>query len=332
MLPNVRPLKPDTSPRNISAQSPQVFTPPDRYNLICVCPFLKGHHGGGNPVDNQKLKRITLEVEAFPGMPATAAKLLPLLDNPDSTPSEVENIVKYDPGLTANILKLTNSAYFGIPTKVSSIKQAVILLGWKRLMQVVTTICMSPLMKKAVPGYDLRSGELWRHSIAVSVAAELLVKALKIPDADEVFTAGLLHDVGKLILGNFVKKDLSQIQAMVTKGISFDVAESMVLGTNHAEVGGQILHKWSFPAELVNAVQWHHDPESCENSCILSDIVHVANSVGLRTGFGKGGEGTDIEPFGPVVDRLGLKASHLEAMAQQTLQELEKLSELWEMQ
>ena len=283
-------------------------------------------------MDNQNLKRIMQEVEAFPGMPARAAKLLPLLDNPDSTPSEVENIVKYDPGLTANILKLTNSAYFGIPTKVSSIKQAVILLGWKRLMQVVTTICMSPLMKKAVPGYDLRSGELWRHSIAVSVAAELLVKALKIPDADEVFTAGLLHDVGKLILGNFVKKDLSQIQAMVTKGISFDVAESMVLGTNHAEVGGQILHKWSFPAELVNAVQWHHDPESCENTCILSDIVHVANTVGLMTDFGKAEEGIDIEPFGPVVERLGLKANHLEAIAQQTSEEIKKLSVIWEME
>mgnify|MGYP002067504575 CR=1 FL=1 len=183
-------------------------------------------------------------------------------------------------------------------------------------MQLVMTLCMSSLMNKAIPGYDLPQGELWRHSVAVSLAAENIVQALNIPDADEVFTAALLHDVGKLILGSFVKKDLAQIEAMVTKGIAFDVAESMVLGTNHAEVGGQILHKWSFPAELVNAVQWHHDPESCENSCILSDIVHVANKVGLMTGFGKADGGIDVEPFGPVVDRLGLKASHLEAMAQ----------------
>jgi putative nucleotidyltransferase with HDIG domain len=297
-----------------------------------VCPFFTGHRGGGNPVSNRNLYHITLKVEAFPGMPATAAKLLPLLDNPDSTPSEVENIVKYDPGLTANILKLTNSAYFGIPTKVSSVKQAIILLGWKRLIQVVTTICMSPLMKKAIPGYDLRSGELWKHSIAVAVAAELLVKTLNIPDSDEVFTAALLHDVGKLILGSFVKKDLEQIQAMVTKGISLDVAESMVLGTNHAEVGGQILHKWSFPAELVNAVQWHHEPESCENGCVLSDIVHVANTVGLMAGFGKAEEGIDIAPVGPVTDRLGLNTGDLEAMALQTTEEIKKLSVLWDLQ
>jgi putative nucleotidyltransferase with HDIG domain len=280
-------------------------------------------------VTNRKLYRITLEVEAFPGMPATAAKLLPLIDNPDSTASEIESILKYDPGLTANILKLTNSAYFGIPTRVSSVKQAIVLLGWKRLLQLVMTICMSPLMKKTVPGYDLPRGELWRHSIAVSVAAEILVKALKISDADEVFTAALLHDVGKLILGGFVKEDLKEIETMVMKGITFDVAESMVLGTNHAEIGGQILHKWSFPGELVNAVQWHHDPESCDESCTLSDIVHVANTMGLRTGFGKIEEGLAIESFGPVADRLGLKADDLEAMTRQTSAGVNKLSEFW---
>ena len=280
-------------------------------------------------MSNRRLYRIMLEIEAFPGMPATAAKLLPMLDNSDSTASEIESILKYDPGLTANILKLTNSAYFGIPTRVSSVKQAIVLLGWKRLMQVVMTICMSPLMKKTIPGYDLRSGELWRHSIAVSVAAEILVKALNIPDADEVFTAALLHDVGKLILGGFVKKDLEQIETMVTKGITFDVAESMVLGTNHAEIGGHILNKWSFPAELVNAVQWHHDPESCEESCALSDIVHVANTLGLMTGFGNGQEGNSIEPFGPVADRLGLRFDDLETMARHTSAGLKKMSNLW---
>lgn len=278
---------------------------------------------------NRKLYRIMLKIEAFPGMPVTAAKLLPLLDNPDSTPSDIESILKYDPGLTANILKLTNSAYFGIPTRVSSVKQAIILLGWKRLLQVVMTICMSPLMKKAIPGYDLSREGLWRHSIAVSVAAEILVKALKIPDAEEVFTAALLHDVGKLILGRFVKEDLEQIKTMVMKGISFDVAESMVLGTNHAEIGAQILQKWSFPSELVNAVQWHHDPEACEKSCTLSDIVHVANTLGLMTDLGKAEEQPAIEPFGPVADRLGLTADDLEAMAQQTASGFNKLASFW---
>ncbi|MDJ0984000.1 MAG: HDOD domain-containing protein [Desulfobacterales bacterium] len=278
---------------------------------------------------NRKIYRIALKVEAFPGMPTTAAKLLPLLDNADSTASEIESILKYDPGLTANILKLTNSAYFGIPTRISSVKQAIVLLGWKRLLQVVTTICMSPLMNKTIPGYDLPRGALWQHSVAVSVAAEILVKELKIPDADEVFTAALLHDVGKLILGGFVKEDLQNIEDMVTKGIAFDVAESMVLGTNHAEIGGQILDKWSFPSDLVSAVQWHHDPESCEEHCNLSDIVHVANTMGIMTGFGKIDQDLALEHFGPVADRLGLAPENLEKMAQQTATYVKKLMTTW---
>ena len=278
---------------------------------------------------NRKIYRIALKIEAFPGMPTTAAKLLPLLENYDSTASEIESILKYDPGLTANILKLTNSAYFGIPTRISSVRQAIVLLGWKRLLQVVMTICMSPLMNKTIPGYDMPRGALWQHSVAVSVAAEILVKALKIPDADEVFTAALLHDVGKLILGGFVKEDLQQIEDMVTKGITFDVAESMVLGTNHAEIGGQILDKWSFPSELVSAVQWHHDPESCEESCNLSDIVHVANTMGIMTGYGKIDQELALEHFGPVADRLGLAPENLEEMAQQTAARVKKLMTTW---
>lgn len=278
---------------------------------------------------NRKIYRIALDIEAFPGMPTTAAKLLPLLEDSDTTAAEIESILKYDPGLTANILKLTNSAYFGIPTRISSVRQAIVLLGWKRLLQVVTTICMSPLMNKTIPGYDLPRGALWQHSIAVSVAAEVLVNALKIPDADEVFTAALLHDVGKLILGGFVKEDIEQIEDMVTKGITFDVAESMVLGTNHAEIGGQILGKWSFPSELVSAVQWHHDPESCEESCNLSDIVHVANTMGIMTGYGKIDQDLALEHFSAVADRLGLAPENLEEMAQQTAAQVKKLMATW---
>jgi putative nucleotidyltransferase with HDIG domain len=248
------------------------------------------------------------KVKSFPAMPTTATKLLTLLDDPEVSFHQVEDIIiiKYDPGLTANILKLTNSAYFGIPLKVSSVKQAMTLLGWKRLLQLVMTLCMSTLMNKPVPGYDLPQGELWRHSIAVSIAAENIVKALKIPDADEVFTAALLHDVGKLILG---------------------VAEHIILGTNHAEVGAHILKQWSFPEDLVNAVGWHHNPESCENLCVLSDIVHIANSLGQMIGAGRGRDDFSSELSLPVLTKLGFKPAHLEDIADQTLEGLKKLSD-----
>lgn len=279
-------------------------------------------------MDEEKLRHIMTQVKSFPGMPATAARLMPLLQNPDSSASKIEEILKYDPGLTANILKLTNSAYFGLPSRVSSVRQAIMLLGWKRLLQLVMTMCMSALMKKPVPGYDLPRGELWRHSVAVSVAADLLVKSLSISDADEVFTAALLHDIGKLILGDYVQEDLEKIEGMVTKGISFEVAEYVVLGTNHATIGARILQNWSLPQELVNAVSWHHDPESCDHYCLLSDVVHVANIVGRRVGFGKGRDGQALEPSLEVAERLGVNQNHIDTLAEQTLQEVGRLAEI----
>jgi len=279
-------------------------------------------------LDEEKLSHIMTQVKSFPGMPATAARLMPLLQNPDASASKIEDILKYDPGLTANILKLTNSAYFGLPSRVSSVRQAIMLLGWKRLLQLVMTMCMSALMKKPVPGYDLPRGALWRHSVAVSVAADLLVKSLSISDADEVFTAALLHDIGKLVLGDYVQEDLEKIEGMVTKGISFEVAEFVVLGTNHATIGARILQNWSLPQELVNAVSWHHDPENCDHYCMLSDVVHIANIVGRRVGFGKGRDGQALEPSLEVAERLGVNQGHIDALAEQTLQEVGKLTDI----
>lgn len=279
-------------------------------------------------MDEDKLRRILTQVKSFPGMPATAARLLPLLQDPDSSAAKIEDILKYDPGLTANILKLTNSAYFGLPSLVSSVRQAIMLLGWKRLLQLVITMCMSALMKRSIPGYDLPRGELWRHSVAVSVAADLLVTSLSIGNADEVFTAALLHDIGKLVLGDYVQEDLEKIEVMVAKGISFEVAEYIVLGTNHADIGARILQNWALPQDLVNAVSWHHDPENCDKYCLLSDVVHVANVVGRRVGFGKSRSGQALEPSLEVVERLDVDQSHMDKLAEQTVQEVGKLTDI----
>jgi len=279
-------------------------------------------------VDEPKLKRILNQVKSFPGMPATAARLMPLLQSPHASVDQIEDILRYDPGLTANILKLTNSAYFGLPSQVSSVRQAVLLLGWKRLLQLVMTMCMSAIMKKPIPGYELPRGELWRHSVAVSVAADLLIASLNINDVDEVFTAALLHDIGKMVLGSYVLEDLAKIKEMVSKGISFEVAEYVVLGTNHAAIGARILQSWSLPQELVNAVRWHHDPDSCESHCMLSDVVHVANIMSCCIGYGKGCNGQAAEPSFEVIERLGLTQNHIDQLSEQTRQEMNKLAEI----
>lgn len=273
-------------------------------------------------------KKIASVIKSFPGMPGTAVKLLAMIDDPAMRVSQIEKILRHDPGLTANVLRLANSAYFGIPSKVGSIRQAVILLGLKRLIQMVIAACVSAIMDKPVPGYDLPPGELWRHSIAVSVAAEGLVKELNVDAGEEIFTAALLHDVGKLVLGEFVKDDLKQIETAVSQGISFEMAETIVLGTNHADTGAEILTQWSLPPEIVNAVRWHHTPDHADQPNTILDIVHVANFMSMMIGIGVGRDGLQHQPCAAVSERLGLELFHLEKVASQTIQWVTELSQV----
>ena len=272
--------------------------------------------------------KVATAIKSFPGMPGTAVRLLALIDNPAMRVSQIEQILRHDPGLTANVLRLANSAYFGIPSKVGSIRQAVILLGLKRLIQMVIAACVSAIMDKPVPGYDLPPGELWRHSIAVSVAAEGLVKELNADAAEEIFTAALLHDVGKLVLGQFVQNEYQQIETAISQGISFEMAEKIVLGANHADIGARILTNWSLPQEIINAVQFHHAPEEAPQVNTMLDIVHVANFMSMMIGIGIGRDGLHHEPSAEVTERLGLEPGHLEKVASQTTQWVKELSEV----
>lgn len=274
-----------------------------------------------------KKREIISKMNSFPSMSGIAAKVLKLLDDPDASAGQVEQLLKQDPSLTANLLKLTNSAYFGIPSKVGSVRHAIAMLGWKRLSKLVLAACVSAITDRQIPGYDLPPGVLWQHSVAVSVTAEGLMRELKVAESDEIFTAALLHDLGKLILGGFVEKDLDEIEKVAARGIPFQMAEQEVLGTDHAEIGALMLESWSFPPSLVSAVRWHHDPDSAPETSSMTDIVHVANVLCLMIGIGIGVEGLHYEPSVSATKRLGIKPTQLELIASQTLEWAKELAD-----
>ncbi|MDJ0808631.1 MAG: HDOD domain-containing protein [Desulfobacterales bacterium] len=275
------------------------------------------------------LTKIMDKVDAFPSIPGSAVRLLELVDQADAPIDEIEEVLRLDPGLTANVLKLTNSAFFGLPAKVGSVKRAVMLLGLNKLKQLIMASCVNAVMDKDIPGYDLPAGELWRHSIAVSVAAEGLVRELNLDSGDDIFTAALLHDVGKLVLGQFIDEDYAALAAAAGNSVSFEIAEKEVLGTDHAEVGARILEHWALPDALVHAVRWHHNPENAEEVHPSTDIVHVANMLCLMLGIGVGREGLQYQPSPVVTRRLGLKPFHLEKLASQTIQTMGDLADVF---
>jgi putative nucleotidyltransferase with HDIG domain len=142
-----------------------------------------------------------------------------------------------------------------------------------------------------------------------------------------VFTPALLHDVGKLVLGTFVKEELEAIERIAAKGVPFVVAENMILGTDHAEIGAQILTHWNFPKEVIHAVRWHHDPDSPKTVTIQMDIVYLANLL-CQTGDtsdGTGGQSVELSPA--VIERLGVQVDQFEEISGKIAQWVDELSD-----
>ncbi|MFO7707949.1 MAG: HDOD domain-containing protein [Desulfobacterales bacterium] len=274
-----------------------------------------------------RAEQIIARQDAFPAMPGAVLRLLVLVEEPRVTAQQIEGVLRQDPGLTANMLRLANSAYFGLPTQVGSVRQAVMLLGLKRLTQTVVAACAASIMDRPVPGYDLPAGDLWRHSLAVSVAAEGLVAELHLAGAEEIFTAALLHDIGKIILGQFLQDETEQIRLALDRGLSFTAAEMSVLGTTHAAIGADVMAKWALPEPMIHAVRWHHAPEEAGAPQAMLDVVHVANMLCLMIGIGVGRDGLHHRPSPAVTRRLGLSTAHLEKVASHTLQRVGELSQ-----
>ena len=266
---------------------------------------------------NSILSKILLHVESFPSLPKTGIKLMDVLNDSNASLDEIEKILNYDPGLTANFLKLANSPYFGIPSKVHSVKQAIALLGTNRLKQIVLATSTSTVMEKTVPGYKLQPGDLWRHSIIASVVAVKLAKLKKVSNPNDIFTSALLHDIGKLVLGRFVEEHFDSINKIVSTGVPFEIAENMILETDHAEIGAQILAQWSFPAYVVNAVRYHHNPDIVHNKDVGIDIVFLANIFCQVTE--KNGENlTELNAISPALkERMGFDLEKLESISNQ---------------
>lgn len=270
---------------------------------------------------------IISKINSFPSMPATGAKMLRMLEDPETTVDEIENVLRHDPGLTGNVLKLANSAYFGVPSKVAATRQAVLLLGKNKLIQLVIASCVNAVMDKPVPGYNLPPGNLWRHSIAVSIAAQALVKENNFIREEEIFTPALLHDIGKLILGHFVKDEQEAIEKIAGNGVSYVAAENRVLGTDHAAVGAEILTQWAFPPDVIEVVRWHHDPDHSEKTGAAIDVVYLADMLCQTAGIDDTDEhhSPDLSPA--VIDRLGLEINQFEKIKASVAQWVDELSE-----
>ena len=251
---------------------------------------------------------ILAKVRMVPSMPSVVVKLRQYLRDPDVSFDELAKVIEFDPGLTVNLLQLANSAYFGWSGRIKTIKEAITRLGTNRIFQMVLCMSVAPMVRKPVKGYDLESDDLWKHSIATAICSEQLAIGLDLSVSEEAFTAGLLHDMGKILLGTFVEIDDKPIKKLVNSGsLSFNEAERKVLGIDHAEAAAELLQYWNLPENVVAAARWHHNPENAlRKHQNIVDVVHVADILCIRMGWGIGTDGPLYCLNSEAEERLGI--------------------------
>jgi len=278
-------------------------------------------------------EEILTVINKVPALPTIAVEIQNMLRNEDVDFRMLAEKIKYDPGLTANILNLANSAYFGFMRPVNSIADAIVLMGTKRVYELIVAESIAPIILRSVKGYVLSPGQLWQHSVAVAVASEQLVKKVGIRAPEYVFTAGLLHNVGKIVLGTFVEIEAEPILKLAAKDdISFDEAEQAVLGIDHAEVGSILLKKWHLPEHFVEVARYHHIPDKKPKDNILVDLVHAADALVMMAGIGIGADELHYRVDQSVMDRLGINKTVAEIVIADTMESLENLTQLFKKQ
>lgn len=273
---------------------------------------------------------ILAKARAIPGMPSAATQIIRLLRNPDASIASLARTAEYAPGLTSNILRLANSAYFGVPRSTKSVQEAFVRLGINRVLQVVVASAVAPVAQQSVRGYDLPAGALWQHLVAVAVGTAELASALRLKLPDHAFTAGLLHDIGKVVLGTFLEVEVTPIKEMAfDEGVSFEAAEERVLGVNHAEVGAAVLEGWNFPQAIVDVVRWHHEPDSCPGDSLTVDLVHVSDAIALMSGIGAAQDGLNYKHSKAALARLHISPGVAETVACRMIDGLRELHGLF---
>lgn len=225
-----------------------------------------------------KVDQVLSSLDNLRPIPSNVARILKELDNPYTEITKISEYIGLDQALTAMVLKVSNSALMGYSVSCKSITDGVMRIGLKRLKGILFAVNSVGPMTGRLNGYRLGNGQLWNHSLKIAVVSEWVAKNLRYPDMEEVYVTGLLHDIGKLLLDQFVLEDYQRIVRYVKEyNLPLWRAEEKLIGIDHAKLGGKMAERWNFPTQLVEGICYHHDPSSAKKDQKLPAIINYAN-------------------------------------------------------
>ncbi|HDS30816.1 MAG TPA: HDOD domain-containing protein [Firmicutes bacterium] len=223
-----------------------------------------------------KIETVLPKIKELPTLPDVVFKVNEVVNDPSTSASDLETVISRDQAIAAKILRLVNSAFYGLPGRVDTLSRAIPLLGFSTVRNLVMSLSIFNI--SSVADFDMKM--FWRHSFASSTATKAIALTDGIPDAESQSLAGLLHDMGKIVLfQHFVKEYQAVFKLMEQRKLSFIQAEKTLYATNHAEVGEALAMQWGFPPNISAAIAHHHNPENAGDFADFASVCASANVI-----------------------------------------------------
>ena len=272
-------------------------------------------------------EKILFRLKSLPAMPQVVLKARQVMKNPKLGVRHLAQVMDKDPAMVVKILKTANSAYYGVTGTISSIQSAIALVGERAVEEIIVMSVSSGFLDRMLEGYGLRSTDMWKHSLAVAFGSQIIagkkVKELE----NSAFFAGLLHDVGKIVLDKYIYERKEMFEEFLVDGQqTFLNAESNILGFDHSQIGFEMCKAWGMSKDLIAAVKFHHYPSRSNNNK-LAYIVHVADCISILSGFAAGSGRLLYQMEKNAMAFLGLQEGDLRDTMCQAVEAVQKTEE-----
>lgn len=261
------------------------------------------------------ISKILKKVKMLQPVPSIVHKVLALTEDPDCSIEELIHLVEYDPAVTANLLRMCNSAYMGLPVRVDSVQQAVTMLGMQKVVELILSQNLTGNLIRSQIGYKLERGDLWKQSLAAAMLARSLAERRDLYGLPAIYTAALLKDIGKVVLNEYVENSRHKIERLLeTKGISFIDAEKESLGIDHATLGGVIAKEWNFSPHMAYMIENHHLTNSEARNDPATATLYLADMVAMLVGTSTGVDRLAYHVYEDIFDDYFLTKDELKAL------------------
>ncbi len=257
----------------------------------------------------EKVRKLVDRIQGLPTLPVMMTNINQMILNPHTSPKEVAHVISNDPSLTSKVLRVVNSSFYGFNTIKSIVLSSTIFDVFRRTVK---------------PG-DFDRTQFWKHSIGCGAAAKAIGRRLNYPMLEELFIAGLLHDVGKIVMDQYMPDKFAEVVSVVhSRDCLISEAEMQVLGATHADVGAWLFEKWNLSKGLIETTRCHHNPALAGENQKLAEVIHLADILIRAMRFGNGGD-NKIPAISETAWRsLGLQHSDFDDLFVQTNAEIER--------